>query len=296
MSEVATQYDLRLSLVSEYAAPSDKVRLLTQAMPRDLPGRQTVVSEVLTVTPAPAERRTIVDFFGNAVTLIAYRTPIDGVQLDLRARVRCHAPAKQLDLSPGLKELADEIRAQRSLASTAPHHFTGPSARVPHLPEVADFAADATTQPSTVLGKVEALGRALHEALTFDATSTDVDTPTAEAFERRAGVCQDYSHIMIAGLRALGIPAGYVSGYLRTEPPPGQPRLEGADAMHAWVRAWCGTETGWVEFDPTNACFAGTDHVVAAYGRDYSDVAPIQGVMMTSGAQRSHHSVDLVPV
>lgn len=295
MSEDATQYDLRLSLVSEYAAPSDKVRLLSHVMPRALTGRQDVLSQVLTVTPAPAERRTIVDFFGNTAVLIAFHAPIGGVQFDLRARVRCHAPAGQLDLSPGMAGLAAEIRGQRSLARGAPHHFTAASARVPHNAEIADFAAEATAQRETAFGKLEALGHALHGDMQFDAGSTDVNTPTAEAFERRAGVCQDFSHIMIAGLRALGIPAGYVSGFLRTEPPPGQPRLEGADAMHAWVRAWCGTEVGWVEFDPTNACFAGTDHVVVAYGRDYADVSPIQGVMMTSGAQRSHHSVDLVP-
>ena len=102
--------------------------------------------------------------------------------------------------------------------------------------------------------------------------------------------------MMIACLRGVGIPAGYVSGFLRTDPPPGQPRLEGADAMHAWVRAWCGWETGWIEYDPTNAVVAGTDHILVARGRDYGDVAPVKGVLRIAGEQTSEQAVDVVPV
>ena len=106
-----------------------------------------------------------------------------------------------------------------------------------------------------------------------------------DAFELKRGVCQDFSHIMISGLRGLGIPAGYVSGFLRTIPPQGKPRLEGADAMHAWVKVWCGRDAGWQEFDPTNDMRAGNDHIAVGYGRDYSDVAPIVGVLKTTGGQ-----------
>ena len=130
----------------------------------------------------------------------------------------------------------------------------------------------------------------------FDPEATTVDTPPAEAFARRHGVCQDFAQVMIACLRGVGIPAGYVSGFLRTNPPPGQPRLEGADAMHAWVRAWCGWQTGWIEFDPTNAIPAGTDHIVVARGRDYGDVAPVKGVLRIAGEQKTEHAVDVVPV
>ncbi len=125
---------------------------------------------------------------------------------------------------------------------------------------------------------------------------TDISTPLDEAFAQRRGVCQDFAHIMIAGLRGLGLPAAYVSGYIRTIPPPGKARLQGADATHAWVSVWCGAEIGWLGVDPTNAIDAGNDHIVLAIGRDFSDVSPIYGVFVGSGAQELEVGVDVIPV
>ena len=143
---------------------------------------------------------------------------------------------------------------------------------------------------------VRDLGERIHREFRYDSESTEVETSPREAFELKRGVCQDFSHVMIAGLRGIGIPAAYVSGFLRTIPPADAERLEGADAMHAWVRAWCGRQAGWVGYDPTNAVFAGESHIVAAIGRDYQDVAPIAGILRTSGTQRTSHKVDVVPV
>jgi transglutaminase-like putative cysteine protease len=111
----------------------------------------------------------------------------------------------------------------------------------------------------------------------------------------RAGVCQDFAQIMIGGLRGLGLPAAYVSGYLRTIPPPGKPRLQGADATHAWVSVWTGPENGWIGFDPTNAIQAGTDHITLAIGRDFSDVSPVYGVFVGSGENELKVEVDVIP-
>ena len=122
-----------------------------------------------------------------------------------------------------------------------------------------------------------------------------MSTPLVEAFEKRRGVCQDFAHIMIAGLRGLGLPAAYVSGYIRTVPPPGKPRLEGADATHAWVSVWCGEAAGWIDLDPTNNLQVGNDHIALAIGRDYSDVSPIDGVIVGSGKQELKVSVDVTP-
>ena len=135
----------------------------------------------------------------------------------------------------------------------------------------------------TTLAAVEAIGKAIDRDMAYEPGSTQVDTPPEEAFARGAGVCQDFTHIMIGCLRAIGVPAAYVSGFLRTSPPEGQERLEGADAMHAWVRAWCGPGFGWVEYDPTNGIRVGEQHIVVAYGRDYGDVAPVRGVVRISG-------------
>jgi transglutaminase-like putative cysteine protease len=130
---------------------------------------------------------------------------------------------------------------------------------------------------------------------TYDAEATDVSTAPGDAFQARHGVCQDFAHIMICGLRGLGLPARYVSGFLRTFPPPGRPRMEGADATHAWVCLWCGQDTGWIGFDPTNDVLAQDDHIVLATGRDYSDVAPIDGIILAPGKQTLDVEVDVVP-
>ncbi|WP_245781031.1 transglutaminase-like domain-containing protein [Litoreibacter janthinus] len=179
------------------------------------------------------------------------------------------------------------------LSPTSPLHFLGPSPRLPPNNAIRDFALDLYEPNASVVENVIRIGKALHDAMTFDATATTVDTVASDAFRLRRGVCQDFTHIMILALQSLGIPAGYVSGYLRTLPPPGGVKLEGADAMHAWVRAWCGPEQGWIEYDPTNATLVGTDHVVAGYGRDYSDVSPVRGHLRSSGGQKNSQAVDV---
>jgi transglutaminase-like putative cysteine protease len=129
----------------------------------------------------------------------------------------------------------------------------------------------------------------------YEPGTTTVSTTPSMSFAQRRGVCQDFAHIMIAGLRGLGLPAAYVGGYLRTVPPPGRAKLDGADAMHAWVLVWCGGNVGWRGFDPTNGIFAADDHVVLAIGRDYADVSPIDGVIFASGAQQLEVSVSVTP-
>jgi transglutaminase-like putative cysteine protease len=289
-------YEIRLTITNVYGAPSAHARTLVRLLPSDVPGQQVVRSRLLAADPVPSERREARDFFGNAMTALAFHAPIDRIELTLEATTERLASDVGLDLSPTLPTLAQEIAEYLDLGSAAPHHYLWPSVRVPTDAAISDFARDAVQPGMTTLQIVEALGQAIHSEMQFDTEATDVHTPPAEAFANRHGVCQDFSHIMIAGLRSLGIPAGYVSGFLRTIPPAGQPRLEGADAMHAWVSAWCGTEAGWIEYDPTNACLVGLDHIVIAYGRDYSDVAPVKGVLRTSGKQSSRHSVDVIPL
>ena len=138
--------------------------------------------------------------------------------------------------------------------------------------------------------------RRINRDFVYDSKATEISTPLLDVFRKRRGVCQDFAHIMIAGLRGLGLPAAYVSGYLRTTPPPGRSRLQGADATHAWVSVWCGDEIGWMGFDPTNDLVIGNDHVVLAVGRDYTDVSPVDGIIVGSRKQKLAVAVDVIPV
>jgi transglutaminase-like putative cysteine protease len=289
-------YDIGLTIAYEYDHPAVAGRHILRLLPADLPGIQRRITGMLTIRPEPAERRQIVDFFGNTGVEVAFRQEHDEILFRVAARVERIAEPPVLDISPPLCRMADEIFDYRSLDADAPHHFLGPSPRTAPAPEMTAYARAQVAPGMTVADAVRSVGLALHRDMAFDAEATTVDTPPAEAFARREGVCQDFAQVMIACLRGIGVPAGYVSGFLRTNPPPGQPRLEGADAMHAWVRAWCGWETGWIEFDPTNAVVVGTDHILVARGRDYGDVAPVKGILRIAGAQKTEHAVDVIPV
>lgn len=290
------RYEIHLSIGYRYGAPSDHSRAMVRLLPSDISGRQIVTSRLLSVAPFPDERRETVDFFGNATTVLAFYEPVDKIEFILDATAERLGNADSLDLSPGIDALSREISDYRSLDPSSPQHYLGASSRVSPDPAISAFAASLAEPGLSAKQIVAALGAALHEEMRFDPAATDVSTAPSEAFANRHGVCQDFSHVMIAALRSLGIPAGYVSGFIRTEPPPGAPRLEGADAMHAWVSAWCGSKTGWIEFDPTNACMVELDHIAAAYGRDYLDVSPVRGVLRTSGAQTSRQKVDVIPL
>jgi len=286
-------YDIRLQITYEYDRPVAAGRHLLHVMPGDIPGVQEVRSSELTIHPEPTESRDIVDFFGNHATHMAFRDAHDEIAIAVHARVERLVHPPSLDMSPDLDTLAIEVRDCRSLDPDSPHHFTAPSPRIRGNRAMTDYARDRTSQAATVMEAARSVCLALHRDMTYDGEATTVETSPEEAFEERHGVCQDYAQIMIACLRGIGVPAGYVSGFLRTIPPEGEPRLEGADAMHAWVSVWCGLETGWVEFDPTNALLVGTDHIVVARGRDYDDVTPVAGVLRTAGSQVTDQSVDV---
>lgn len=298
-------YDIKLRIGYDYASPVGGGRHVVRVLPLDIPGEQRVIASLLSVSPEPEERRDRTDFFGNGLTEFALRRPHCAIGVTAQCRVERLPGSHAADLAPAadlayaetrLDRLAAEVGSCRDLGPSSPLHFVAPSARVPANAQMTQFARLQIHDGMTAAAAVTAIGRALHAHMKFDPRATTVDTPAADAFARRRGVCQDFSHIMIACLRGIGIPAGYVSGYLRTLPPKGQPRLEGADAMHAWVRAWCGAGRGWVSFDPTNDIPVGIDHVTVAHGRDYADVSPIRGILRISGSQIGHQAVDMRPV
>ncbi|MCB8839050.1 transglutaminase family protein [Aurantimonas sp. VKM B-3413] len=287
-------YDLTLKIGYEYPSAAADARHVLRVRPREEPG-QSVERTVLTVTPRPDEHHAETDFFGNPVDAIAYHRPHTALKVEMRARVALARRSIDLADTPTRCTLADLAFLSRESDGASPIHFLAASRRAAPLAALSAYAGEILADASVGAG-ILALADRIKADFAYVPGSTGVGTTVAEAFDSRRGVCQDFSHVMIAGLRANGIPAGYVSGFLRTDPPPGRPRLEGADAMHAWVTAWLGPDCGWVGFDPTNGVVAADDHVSVAVGRDYDDVAPVAGVFVTAGTQKTFHSVDVVPL
>lgn len=289
-------YDVRLTLTYDYDAPVHGGRHHIRVAPSSVPGVQRVIASSLSFTPKPHHLTSFIDFFGNTVSDVTFVEPHDRFEVRLTARVQVEDADGGADLSAGIEQLGLDIARYWSVEPDSPQHFLAASPRVQIVPEITDYTRAATDGAETVRAKAMALCLAIHRDFEYDPKATDVETKPAEAFVLKKGVCQDFAHVMIAGLRGMGIPAGYVSGFLRTIPPPGKARLEGADAMHAWVRVWCGTQMGWVEFDPTNAMIAGADHISIGHGRDYADISPIVGVLRTHGSHETRQAVDVVKV
>lgn len=249
------------------------------------------------IDPAPDESTERQDFFDNLVLDIALEHPHRTLDITCTAAVTV-APALPVDPAgtPAWETIRSDAALSTDLGPQSPAHFVFPSRLVPIVPAICTWTAASFPPTRPVLAGAIDLMKRIKADFAYDPTATDVTTAPADAFALRRGVCQDFAHVMIAGFRSLGLPAAYVSGYLRTVPPPGKPRLEGADAMHAWVSVWCGAKSGWVGLDPTNALVAGADHIPIAIGRDYADVSPIDGVIIAAGGHTLRVAVDVIAV
>lgn len=289
-------YDVRLELHYDYEGFVHGDRHLVRVAPASIPGVQRVIAASIAFDPPPDSETNFTDFFGNLVTTISYSGYHDSLDVRLTARVAVEDEPPPADLSPDLAGLRRALATLWTLDASSPHHFIGASPRVALSPAITSYARASVARTGSVRAAAMDLCLTIHRDFEYKQDLTDVNTTPLEAFNLRKGVCQDFAHVMIAGLRGVGIPAAYVSGFLRTIPPRGKPRLEGADAMHAWVRVWCGPDAGWLEFDPTNAMPAGADHITIGHGRDYADISPIVGVLRTSGRHETKQSVDVVRV
>lgn len=287
-------YDLSLEIGSDYAHPVASGRHVLRIAPLEMATRQMVLRQTVDIEPAPESRRDFIGFFGSAATGFSIRYPHQKLCVTLSAQVRVTAPAWRGDLAIALDDVGQALASIRSVSPFSPHQFSGASPRVPGgNTAVRDYARQSLDKGPSVFEIAYDLMTRIHADFTYDTKATTVDTPPERAFQLRRGVCQDFTHVMIMGLRAIGIPAGYVSGYLRTLPPEGGAKLVGADAMHAWVSVWCGPSCGFIEFDPTNRMLASDDHIVAGYGRDYSDIAPLAGTVKSHGEQTVFQRVDI---
>ena len=288
-------YDIRHVTTYRYDAPVASARCTLRLLPADDKG-QRIFDSGLEVAPQPASIIQRTDFFGTRIAHVTIASNHRELRITALSRVeveRSAAPAAEL--TPAWEEVRQKAFASSALGPNAPAHYLYPSRLVPMHGPATDYAKESFVKGRPIVEAAAELMTRIRTDFKYDPKATAVSTPLSDAFESRGGVCQDFAHIMIASLRGLGLPASYVSGYIRTLPPPGKPRLVGADASHAWVSLWCGEAFGWLDFDPTNALMAGNDHIVIARGRDYADVSPIDGVILASGNQTLIVSVDVAP-
>lgn len=278
-----------------YARPVDLGGHMLHLTPRALPW-QRVVSAELTADPVPTRRDDGEDHFGNTVTWMSLDRPHATFRVVLEAVVEVGFPAPPpAAATPSWEQVAAQAQAGGPAGWEAAEFAFG-SALAPADAGAGAYAAISFPPGRPVLaGLLELTGRIRRE-FAFKSGVTTINTPVSKVLAQRAGVCQDFTHLMLAGLRALGLPARYVSGYLRTRPPPGQTPRQGADQSHAWVGAWMGAEHGWVDLDPTNDLVVRDEHVVLAWGRDYGDISPVRGVILGGGSHRVSVGVDLAPV
>ncbi len=269
--------------------------------PRIVPW-QYVAEHHLAVEPQPSWQRYGRDAFGNPVVWLAFDGPHDclHVRSEMTIEVLPHLPAHPLAESPPWETVRERLAYSATPLppedlEAACYLFESPFVRVKH--EFAAFAAPCFPPGAPLLAGTRDLMAKIFEEFEFDPEATTVSTPVLEVLEQRRGVCQDFAHLMIACLRSLGLAARYASGYLLTHPPPGRPRLVGADASHAWVSVYCpGAEGEWVDFDPTNNLLPDTEHITMAIGRDFGDVSPLRGVILGGGSHEPEVAVTVTPL
>ena len=261
--------------------------------PRTLP-RQHVRSHELVVDPRPANESQRFDCYGNIEDQFAILTPYSELRVVSRCEVEVLPSERTIDAaaSPPWEDVGESIS---KAAYDAAWEFRYPSPYVEPAPELTTFARESFTDRRPLLAGAIDLMHRIHDGFQFDPGATTITTPATRVLEERHGVCQDFAHLQIACLRSLGLPARYVSGYLLTDPPAGQPRMVGADASHAWLSVWCPTN-GWVDLDPTNAVLPDLRHVTIAWGRDYGDVSPLRGVVLGGGQHELYVGVSVVPL
>lgn len=288
-------YTIRHRTTYAYGQPVGFARCVLRLTPATS-STQTLLDSAVRILPEPASIVTGRGPFGERTQTIVIDRAHDALVIDAQSRVDVEAGVnRQLFDSTAWEDVRVAAFGTPVLGVEGPGAYLYPTRRTPPVTAITDYARASFAAGRPIIAAASELMERIYAEFAYDPETTTVSTPAAQAFEARSGVCQDFAHIMISGLRGLGLPAAYVSGYLRTNPPPGRPRLAGADATHAWVSLWCGEDRGWIGFDPTNAVLAQNDHIVLATGRDYSDVAPIDGIILAPGGQTLKVEVDVVP-
>jgi len=261
--------------------------------PRDFE-LQTCRETRVDVDPLPACFEERVDYFGNPIAYFSVQAPHERLTVTATSTVhRLPAPARDLEASGPWERIAAHLRSAADPAVLSVREYMLDSPLVAADADLAAFALPSFAPGRPLLSAVHDLNYRIHREFLYDPNVTTVSTPLADVLQRRRGVCQDFAHLAIGCLRSLGIPARYVSGYLQSTPPPGQERLRGADASHAWFAVY-DAGVGWVDFDPTNDQIVSDRHVTTAWGRDYADVTPLKGVVFGGGAHSLEVAVEIL--
>jgi len=288
---MSARYQILHDTHYRYDSPVSLAQQLAHLWPRSSLW-QTCAERRLEISPEPTRRLDEMDVFGNPLTRLAFERPHDELRVSAQLQVEVLArPPLDFTAAPSWEATRTALcysgqAMPEAVLEACRYRFESPYVRLKK--SFVDFSVDCFPAGRSMLQGAQALMEKIFAEFTFDAEATQVATPLIEVLETRRGVCQDFAHLMLACLRSRGLAARYVSGYLLTQPPPGQPRLIGADASHAWVSVFCPT-LGWVDFDPTNNIQPALEHITLAWGRDFSDVSPLRGVILGGG----HHDPDV---
>jgi transglutaminase-like putative cysteine protease len=256
---------------------------------------QRTVSQDIQINPAPQTRKRRFDYFGNRTVHFSLSAPHRELEVIATSVVDTIAPpVPTLDATPPWEQVRERLRTDRRRDVLDAFAMTLESPNVPLLDELREYAEPSFGQGVPLLVAVRDLVSRIHKDFVYDPSATDLLTPLDQVFTQRRGVCQDFAHLAIACVRNYGLAARYVSGYLLTRPPPGKVKLVGADASHAWLSVWV-AEQGWVDFDPTNDVIPADEHLTTAFGRDFSDVTPLRGVLLGAGSHTLTVNVDVTP-
>jgi transglutaminase-like putative cysteine protease len=293
MGMLPTRYTVEHETRYSYTAPVSQSWQLARLTPRLLPW-QVLRSHALQIDPPPDERHEAPDSFGNAVTHFA----LHGAHRSLRVRMHCQVDVSARPQPPQndlrWEDVADALMVGAAADTLDAARMAEPTLLVPLSEAARAYGATSLLPDRDWLTSVTDLMHRIHDEFEFVPGATTVSTSVDEVLAARHGVCQDFAHLMLAALRGHGLPARYLSGYILTDPPPGEPRLMGVDASHAWVAAWSPLH-GWVEFDPTNDQRADARYITLAWGADFADVVPLRGVILGGGTQDMQVSVSVMP-